>query len=102
MESSEYEVVWPRGRSTGSVKPLAPRLPDLRGKTICELWDGVFRGDEVYPMLEEMISKRYPGVNFVSWSEFPRDGDHGFPDWESNPGLLAEKGCDGVITATGA
>ena len=102
MKSSEYEVVWPLGRSTVEVKPLAPRLSDLKGKTIGELWDGVFRGNEIFPMLEEMISKQYPGVNFVSWSEFPRDGDHGFPDWESHPGLLAEKGCDAIITAMGA
>ena len=53
-------------------------------------------------MLEELLQERYDGVQFVRWSEFPKDGDHGFPDWDAHQDLLAEKGCDAVITATGA
>ncbi|MGA2462980.1 MAG: hypothetical protein ABSH06_01325 [Thermodesulfobacteriota bacterium] len=97
-----YKALWPRGRKTLDIVPLARRLDTLEGKTICELWDGLFRGDEIFLMLEELISEQYSGVTFVRWTQLPRDGDHGFPDWKAHPNLLTEKGCDCVIVATGA
>lgn len=97
-----YRVLWPRGRKAGAITALARRLGTLEGKTVCELWDGIFRGDEIFPVLERGLSERYPGVNLVPWTDFPRDGDHGFPDWKAHPEVLREKGCDAVIIASGA
>ncbi len=97
-----YKVLWPRGRRTGEVIAFAERLDSLEGKTVCELWDGLFRGDEIFPMLKKELSERYPGVKVVPWTEFPKDGDHGFPDWKAHPNVMAEKGCDGVMVATGS
>ena len=97
-----YKVLWPRGRRTGEVTAFAERLDSLEGKTVCELWDGLFRGDEIFPMLKKELSERYPGVKVVPWTEFPKDGDHGFPDWKAHPNVMAEKGCDGVMVATGS
>ena len=65
-----HEVYWPRGASSAKPRALAKRLPTLNGKTIAQLWDFLFRGDEVFAILEEGIRKRYPDVNFVSWKEF--------------------------------
>ena len=101
-EGMQYEVLWPRGRRAIHIEPLAARPDTLEGKTIGELWDGLFRGNEYFPILRESLSKRYPGVNIIPWTEFPRDGDHGFPDWEAHPDILAEKGCNAVIVGTGA
>ena len=101
-EDKKYEVLWPRGRKATEVIPLAERPNTLEGKTICEIWDGLFRGNEYFPILREGLSKRYPGANIVPWTEFPRDGDHGFPDWKAHRDILAEKGCDMVIVGTGA
>ena len=39
-----YSVVWPRSEKTVPVSALAPRLETLEGKTICQLWDYLFRG----------------------------------------------------------
>ena len=99
---NHYEALWPRGRKALANEPLAKRSGTLEGHTIGELWDGLFRGNEIFPILREGIAKRYPGVKFVPWTELPRDGDHGFPDWEAHPDLLAEKGCSMVMVATGA
>ena len=33
------------------IKPLAPRLDTIDGKTIAFLWDDLFRGDEIWPIL---------------------------------------------------
>ena len=51
--SNDYAVVWPRSAKAVEVKPLARRLDKLEGKTIAFLWDDLFRGDEIWPMLEE-------------------------------------------------
>ena len=101
-DCEQYEVLWPRGRRAITINPLARRSGSLENQTIGELWDGLFRGNEIFPMLREGLSRQYPGVKFVPWTDFPRDGDHGFPDWNVHPGLLSEKGCDMVIVGTGA
>ena len=44
------------------MKPLAKRLDTLAGKTVAQLWDHVFRGDEVFEFLEAGLKARYPGV----------------------------------------
>lgn len=65
-----YEVYWPRAARRMPLKPLAPRLQSLEGKTVAQLWDYLFKGDEVFALLEEGLKKRFPGVRFVSWKEF--------------------------------
>lgn len=65
-----YEVYWPRAARQMPMKPLAARLQTLEGKTVAQLWDYLFKGDEVFALLEEGLAKRFPGVRFVSWKEF--------------------------------
>ena len=65
-----YEVVWPSGERKQKLRPLAKRLDTLKGKTIAQLWDYLFAGDEVFTALEETLRERYPDVKFVSWREF--------------------------------
>ncbi len=50
-----YEVVWPRGERKQALRPLAKRLDTLAGKTIAQLWDYLFAGDEVFAALEETL-----------------------------------------------
>jgi hypothetical protein len=99
---AQYDALWPRGRRPIENHPPARRPDTLNDQTIGELWDGLFRGNEIFPILREKLSQRYPGLKFVPWTDFPRDGDHGFPDWNVHPDLLSEKGCDMVIVGTGA
>jgi transposase len=65
-----YEVVWPSGERRQPVVPLARRLDTLNGKTVAQLWDFLFAGDEVFAALEEELRAKYPEVRFVSWREF--------------------------------
>jgi hypothetical protein len=65
-----YEVYWPRSPRQTKAKPLAARIDTLDGKTVAQLWDDLFRGDEVFALLEEGLKARFPGVRFVSWKEF--------------------------------
>lgn len=97
-----YEVFWPRTPRQMKRKPLAPRLPTLEGKTIAQLWDFLFRGDEVFALLEEGLKQRFPGVRFIGWKEF--GNTHGRNEREVLAGLpqrLKEAGADAVISGMG-
>jgi len=94
-----YEVVWPRSKRQTGVKPLAKRLDTLEGKTVAQLWDYLFRGDEIFELLEEKLKARFPGVKFVSWREF--GSSHGSDEREALAALprrFKELGVDAVIS----
>ncbi|MFH1486527.1 MAG: hypothetical protein ABIH46_10680 [Chloroflexota bacterium] len=103
MSEPVYEVVWPLGKSACDVLQPASPVPDLRGKTVCELWDWLFNGDRVFQLLRQALSAGYPGIRFVDYTVF---GDiHGRNEREVVnylPKMLREHGCDVVITGMGA
>ena len=97
-----YEALWPRSPRQTRVKSLAPRLDTLAGKTVAQVWDHVFRGDEVFAALEEGLKARYPGVKFVSWREF--GNTHGGEEREvvaALPGKFKALGVDAVVSGMG-
>jgi len=65
-----YEALWPRSPRQTKLKSLAKRLDTLEGKKVAQLWDFVFRGDEVFAALEEGLKDRYPNIEWVSYKEF--------------------------------
>jgi hypothetical protein len=65
-----YEALWPRAPKQMQQRKLAPRLPSLEGKTIAFLWDYLFRGDQIFEVIEEGLRKKYPEIRFISWKEF--------------------------------
>ena len=102
MAKKEYEALWPRSPRQVGVKPLARRLDTLNGKTVAQLWDYVFRGDEVFALLEEGLKKRYPGVKFVSFKEF--GNTHGSDEREVLNSLsrkFKELKVDAVVSGMG-
>ena len=58
------------GAGTVKAADVAPRPSTLEGKTIGQLWDDLFRGDEIFPILEEELGRRFPGVRFVRHGTF--------------------------------
>ena len=98
-----YEALWPRSPREVQLQPLAKRLDTLEGKTIAQMWDYVFRGDEVYALLEEGLKQRYPNIRWVSYKEF--GNTHGGDEREvvaSIPRRMKELKVDAVISGMGA
>jgi len=98
-KSGEYEVVWPCGERKLKMRPLARRLDTLNGKTIAQLWDFLFAGDEVFLALEQKLKERFPGVKWVSWREF--GSTHTVNEKEllaSLPQRFRELGVDAAIS----
>lgn len=94
-----YAVVWPRGKRAVDVTPMAARLDTLEGKTIGQLWDRIFRGDEIFPALEEGLSQRFSGLKFVNYDVF--GSTHGADEHQvlaDLPAKLKELGVDAVIS----
>ena len=94
-----FEAYWPRGTRQQHARPLAPRLTCLEGKTVAQLWDYLFKGDEVFMLLEAGLRKKFPGVKFVSWRDF--GSTHGGEEKAALaelPERFRELGVDAVIS----
>lgn len=100
--SGPYAVVWPRSEKAVEVKPLARRPDSLDGKKVAFLWDYLFRGDEIWTMLQEELPKRYPGMSFVGHEEFgSTHGDEEHRVLAELPGKLKALGIDAVVSGMG-
>ena len=102
LADKKYEALWPRSPRQVGVKPLARRLDTLNGKTVAQLWDYVFRGDEVFALLEEGLKQRFPDIKFVNFKEF--GSTHGSDEREvlaSLPRKFKEMGVDAVVSGMG-
>jgi len=98
-----YDVLSPLSRKAVKTTAAAPRVPDLNGKTICELWDVIFRGETIYPLVRQYIQARYPGVRFVGYESF--GNFHGAREAEVSaqiPEKLRAHGADAAIVGIGA
>lgn len=98
-----YEVLWPLSRRAVKATAAAPRIPDLNDKTVCELWDVIFRGETIYPLVREHIRAKFPGAKFVEYPEFGNFyGPHGDTITQELPAKLRAHGCDAAIVGIGA
>ena len=98
-----YECLWPLGNRASKKMPVAPRVPDLNGRTIAEFWDFLFQGDVMFPAIRAELKKRFPGVKFVGYDTFGSTNGPGrdriLNDMSS---LLREHKADAVISGIGA
>ena len=103
MNELNYAVVWPRGKGIKQEGHLANRLSTLEGKTIGFMWNGVFFGDKMFPVVEQELTNRYPRSKFVRFEFF--DITHGQGDLAkviaTSPDKLKQYNCDAVISGVG-
>jgi hypothetical protein len=102
MTQKDYEVFWPGGKKTQADIQYGPRLKSLAGKRIAELWNGAFRGAEIFPVIEQEFSRRYPGIEFVNYQTFGLI--HGTDERKVLAGLpekLKKYKCDAAIVTSG-
>ncbi len=81
---------------------MAERLDGLDGRRIAFLWDYVFRGDEVFPVLARELTDRFDGVEIVGFETF--GNLHGADERERVgrlPDDLRDRGVDAVVSGLG-
>jgi hypothetical protein len=86
------------------VRPItaAHRPASLRGKTIGFLWNGLFRGDETFPILAELLTAREAGIKLIDFREFGLVfGGNEQEVLADLPRRLHELGVDAVIVGVG-
>lgn len=94
-----YEVVWPRSPQAVELQDLAYRPDSLDGCTVAFLWDYMFRGDEIFPVIAEELKARFPTVEIINFDQFGTT--HGDGEAElvtALPQLLRELGVDAVVS----
>ena len=101
------EVVSPVGVSAVNPAGAAPRIDDLDGKTIAEIWNGVFKGDVAFPIVRRLLAQKYPGVRIIPYTEFPHAPGSDNPTQQrararQTAALAKEKGAHAVIAGVGA
>jgi hypothetical protein len=97
-----YDVVWPRSPQGARSRRLVDRLDGLEGKRIAFLWDYLFRGDELFPVLEKELTARFSGLEVVGYAEF--GNTHGGDEADMIAGLpdaLASRHVDAVVSGMG-
>lgn len=97
-----YDVVWPRSPKGVQRRRMSDRLDTLDRKRIAFLWDYLFRGDELFPVLERELTSRYPALDVVGYAEF--GNTHGADEVEMIdrlPDVLRTRGVDAVVSGMG-
>jgi hypothetical protein len=102
MNEPIYAVVWPKSPSGVQKAQRAPRLASLEGARIAFVWDYLFRGDELFPILERELTSQFPDIEVVGYDEF--GNSHGGDEADFIAGLptaLATRHIDAVVSGMG-
>ncbi len=103
MNGGDFEVVWPLGRKTMQDLALNRRLSDGAAKRVGFIWDNMFRGNDMFPLLQAGLAEKYPGSSFVPYEFF--GNVHGHDEREvlaALPQRLKEAQVDAVVVGVGA
>lgn len=103
----KQEVVSPLGLEAVKQAGAARRLDNLEGKTVGEFWNGVFKGDQTFPVIRRLLRQKFPGLKIIPFTEFPHGPASDSPSKQRElaqqmAALAREKGCDAVISGNGA
>jgi hypothetical protein len=101
MEAT-FDVMWPQSPRGVQRRRRAERLDGLSGKRIAFLWDYLFRGDELFPILRRELTERYPTVEIIDYTVF--GNLHGGDERERVAQLgdqLRGLGADAVVSGMG-
>ena len=97
-----YDVVWPGSAQGIQRRRQADRLETLDGRRVAFLWDYLFRGDELFPLLEEELRRRHPGIDILPYDVV--GNTHGGDEAEvmqALPRTLRDRGVDAVVSGMG-
>jgi hypothetical protein len=101
METRD-DVVWPRSPRGVQRRRRADRLDTLAGRRVAFLWDYLFRGDELFPILADELHRRFERVEIVGYEEF--GNLHGADEKQRVarlPDDLRHRGVDAVVSGMG-
>jgi len=97
-----FDVVWPKSPLGVQARRPATRLASLRGARIGFVWDYVFRGEELFPILEEELKSRFEGIEVIGYDTFGNiHGGDEASRVQQLPHVLANYRVDAVVCGNG-
>jgi hypothetical protein len=98
-----FDVVSPEPALAEQAVTLVPPVVDLEGAVVAELWDYRFRGDDMFPIIEDELRQRFAGIEFIGYEEFGETHAKNENEiLESMAAVLQRRGVSAVISAVGA
>jgi hypothetical protein len=96
----------PAGLHATQNKGITPRLDTLEGKTVGEVYNHHFKGDQMFPLYRQLLQQRYPGVRIVPYTELPASYVGGDPATQRRiaqevAAQAKRKGVDALIAGNG-
>ena len=97
-----FDVVWPKSPLGVQSRQPAPRLATLDGASIGFVWDYMFRGEEIFPILEAELKQRFDGVEVIGYDAFGNiHGGDQAARVKALPHVLAQYRVDAVVCGNG-
>jgi hypothetical protein len=79
------------------------RRTDMAGRRIGFIWDYMFRGDQMFPLLQAGLAEKFPGSTFVPYSVFGNAHGHDETDMLATlPDKLRREKVDAVVVGVAA
>jgi hypothetical protein len=106
VSTDDLAVISPLGLPVTQTKGIAPRLNTLEGKTVGEVYNHHFKGDQMFALYRQLLQQRYPGVRIVPYTELPASYVGGDSATQRRiaqevAAQAKEKGIDALIAGNG-
>ena len=104
--NERMSVMSPEGLQLRATDSVSPHLDTLQGKTIGEVYNNHFKGEQMFNAYRRLFKERFPGVKIIPYTEFPIVYVGGDPASQKQTArdiaaLAKARGCDALITGNG-
>jgi hypothetical protein len=99
-------VISPEGLQLKAASGVSPHLDTLHGKTIGEVYNNHFKGEQMFGIYRRLFKEKFADVNIIPYDKFPIIYVGGDPVSQKKAAqdaaaLAKEWGCDAIITGNG-
>ena len=104
--NERMSVISPEGLQLSNIKGVTRHLDTLEGKTIGEVYNNHFKGEQMFGVYRRLFKEKYPGVKIIPYDQFPIVYVGGDPVSQKNTAkeiarLAKEWEVDAIITGNG-
>ena len=104
--SEKMKVVSPEGLQLSRMTGVSRHLDTLAGKTIGEVYNNHFKGEQMFGIYRRLLKERFPGVKIIPFDKFPTVYVGGDPASQKKTArriaeLAKEWEVDAIITGNG-
>src|SRR5262249_59626553 len=104
--SERMSVISPEGLQLREVSGVSRHLDTLAGKTIGEVYNNHFKGEQMFGIYRRLLRERFPGVRIIPFDQFPTVYVGGDPASQKKTAkeiaaLAKEWEVDAIITGNG-